>query len=460
MNTENASVRPGAAAIGRRAGTAMSSIPRRELCGLALAVLVLHPSDARAVRFDYQIEAGLAHSDNIGLSESDRVEDTAASLRLSLDASQSGSRVVLQARGSVQYLGYLDDTFDDELRGEFAGRLNWTLLPERIEWRFEDYLGRQPIDVRGGFSPDNQEQVNVFVTGPSLVGRFGPRTRGRLDLRYGNTYAEENRDFNSDRFSATATVLRDFGPTARVAASVEAARVDFDRGPPGTDADYDRLDVYLSHQRELRDIDLRADLGVSSVDFADRPGGRRGEPLLRGSVDWRLSSRGQLSVDVGYQFSDAAQDLVGRAQALSGPLVEDLSGARLQAVPDVFRDRRVNLGYRRTGDRLTWLVRTFYQRIDYDDDVIGDQSNRGGGVRADYRLRERLTLSLGIDADRRRFEIGSRRDNDLRGFAALSQTLARHWSWRVEYQYRERDSDALGADYRENVVAVALSYRR
>ena len=103
----------------------------------------------------------------------------------------------------------MDNTFDDRFRGKFAGNVNWTLLPERLDWVFEDYMSPQQIDEFASSSPDNEQQVNLFVTGPTLYARFGAATRGQFDLRYGNSYAEENDEFNGDRYSAAARVLHD-----------------------------------------------------------------------------------------------------------------------------------------------------------------------------------------------------------------------------------------------------------
>jgi hypothetical protein len=121
-------------------------------------------------------------------------------------------------------------------------------LPERLDWVFQDYMSPQQINDLASSSPDNEQQVNLFVTGPTLYARFGAATRGQFDLRYGNSYAEENDDFNGDRYSAAARVLHDLDATSAISGNLEAADVEYDDS--AQTSDYKRYDAYVGYKRK------------------------------------------------------------------------------------------------------------------------------------------------------------------------------------------------------------------
>ena len=75
---------------------------------------------------------------------------------LHLDRHDLGPR--LDARGNLQYLHYVDGSFDDGFRGALSAQAGWTLIQERLEFVVEDYLSRQPIDTLAAFSPGNEQR--------------------------------------------------------------------------------------------------------------------------------------------------------------------------------------------------------------------------------------------------------------------------------------------------------------
>src|SRR5690606_17994465 len=228
----------------------MSSQERRQAlrqfgtAALPLALLAALPCGAQSLRVDYTVGASVLHSDNINLSQDASESETVVSPELTFEATQSGSATAFKARGRLQYLDYRDDTYPDEARGEFAGQFQWMLVPQRLAFVVEDYLGRQPVDFVAGYSPGNQQQVNVFNAGPSLFVRFGDAMRGQLDLRYSDTHAEETREFNGSRYLAGGRLFRDLGQNRMLSANVEATRVRFDVDASN---DYDRYDGYVGY---------------------------------------------------------------------------------------------------------------------------------------------------------------------------------------------------------------------
>lgn len=421
------------------------------------ASLLALASPVGAVDVDYQIGLSALSSNNIALSNTDTLNDTVLSPKLRLDVSQVGSALNLKARGEYQYLDYLDNTFSNESRSEFAGQLEWALAPQRVHFVLEDYLSSQPTDVLAAFNPGNQQQVNVFSTGPRFFARLGEVTRAQAELSYSNTWAEKTKEFNGDRVGAAARVLRDIDPTRHVGINAEIVQVSFDRAQS---VDYDRFDAFASYDEERDRLTMGIDLGYSRLNRGD---GRSDDsaPLLRANLQWAIASRSTLRADISHEFADAAGDVVARASLIDGPIIATLTNAELLANADVFRQTRVAIGYGYAGERWNVQASPYYQRINYQDTATPDQTSRGGVLSADVRLRPRLTLGAQAVYERRRFSTQARRvDRDYSVQLSLSQQFTRHWSTRLGVQRRERNSDDRVQSYNENQMFIDLSWRK
>jgi len=411
---------------------------------------------AGAVDVDYEVGVAAKRSDNVNLSEFDPISDTVISPRLYFEADQSGSRVQLTAKGDFEYLHYTGDTFDDETRGRFAGSLNWQVLPGHVDFVLQDYLSVLPVDELVPHSPTNLQQVNVLMAGPTLHARFHPTTRGRLDLRYVNSHAEESDDFNSDRYAAAARLIHDINAGHSVSANVEATDIRFDRA--GTASDYRRYDGYATSEMRRKQFDLGADLGYTRLEL-DNTNDHSSYPLARVRLDWRLSPRSLLGTTLRYQVSDATQSLM-EPLAFQRRAFNDFDILYGLVEPSVFRERLIRARYEYRGERTDLQVAPYYRRIRYIEDVIESQDRRGARLALDYRLRPRLTLSLLASAENREYVGIARQDKDRLASIGLANRFTRHWTGRIDLQRRERDSSADGRSYDENAVMVSFSYQR
>jgi len=435
----------------------MQSRDHGRLAVLASALLLALAWPAAAVDVDYQIGLSTLSSNNIGLSNTDTVDETVLSPTLRFDVVQAGSVLNLKARGEYQYLDYLDDTFSNESRSEFAGQLQWALAPQRLHFVVEDYLSSQPTDVLTAFTPGNQQQVNVFTAGPRFFARLGEVTRVQAELRYRNTWAEQPKEFNGARYAAAARLLRDIDPSRHAGINADVSQVTFDRAQS---VDYQRYDAFASYDEERERLTLGVDLGYSRL---NRDDGRSNDsaPLLRAKLEWAIGSRSTLSANIDYEFADAAGDVASRASLVDGPIIATLSNAELLANAEVFRQTRIAAGYRYAGERWSAQASPYYQRITYQDALTPDQSSRGGFAAADVRLRPRLTLGAQVVYERRRFATVDRRvDRDYSVQLTLAQEVTRHWLARLGTQRRERNSVDRLQSYNENQIFIDVIWRR
>lgn len=432
-------------------------LPASLSCAL---VLTMSSGSADAARIDYELGLTALYSDNLTLSPTAAESGTVIAPWLRFGAEQTGSAFALDLRGNLQYLDFPSGTFDDGFRGALSGQAQWTLIEERMVWVFEDYLSRQPVDTLGAFSLDNEQQTNVFVTGPSVFARFGPAMRGQLDLRYGNSRAEETDTFDSDRYNASLRLYREFSRTRRLGFNAEATRVDFDVDSAAV-PDYTRYDAYLGYESEFRRLKHGLDAGYSQLEFRDGRGSTSA-PLLRAHFDWNLAPRSTIDGRLSYQFADAAQDQVVLADDFQDAITDVVGNPQVPVTPDVFRERRVELGYRFGGERLSLQARPYYQRLRYVDAFAQAQDQRGyGGIfEIGYRVRPRLMLSFLVAHDTREFDALARKDRDFSTALSLTNAFTRHWYGSIGLQRRERSSTAAGQDYDENAATISIHYRR
>lgn len=406
---------------------------------------------------DYTIGLSLLHSDNINLSEGAPESDNVLSPQFAFTAKHAGSRLQLDASGSIQYLDFLGNTFKDQPRGQLTGKLDWTVSPERLHFYVQDYLSRQPVSVLNSFTPGNEQQINVFVAGPSLTARLGATTSARFDVRYTNSYAQDTKDFNGNRYSAAARLIHALNPTDELTLTAEGTRADFDNNQDTVG--YTRKDAYIGYTSKLASLDLAIDAGYSWVtpNATDRT---TGGILLRGHADWRATSRSSLILDASRQFADATSDLIARPRDVEIPVISDSSAASTLIGPGLYRENFYQLGYVFRDVRWSAEVHPYYQRIRYQDNVQPDQTNRGGYVQASYRLRSDTTLDLAASRSIRRFPDLLREDRDTIADLGLAHDFSSHWAGRIDLQRRQRSSTDAGQSYHENAVIVSFSYRR
>lgn len=440
---------------GRRPAGSRTRPRRTRLCAAILAVAL--GGSAHAAKINYQFELEGLHSDNIDLSEDDPISETVFVPRLLFDVREEGASIELQARGQVERRFYAGNEFDDETRSEFAGQLNWSLLPQRLNLVFEDYLSDEPINFRDGRYPGNLQQVNVFLGGPSFYARMGSATRFQLDLRAADTYAEVSPDFNGQRYIAAAALQRDLTATSTGSLNLISTKAEFDE--PVFTSDYTRNDVFGRYEGRLRDIEYELDLGYSRLDrdAGDNPS----TTIARAIVQWQISPRSRLRVRARHQFADQVQDMVIRLRDPDESLVPDLVDSSSTLVSaGVYRVRDAEFDYRFRGARFGFRLRPQYRRLLYLDRTDADRTERGVFYEVDYRLRPTMTVTFNGSVRDREFLTRDQDDLDHVYSLGFEHELTRHWGWRGEVLRNERSSNLADPEYKENAVLLTAWWRR
>jgi len=452
---------------------ASTRLARAIVIGLASA-----PTVALAGTFDYTLYAGLEHSNNIALSSDRPISENVFTPGATFQYSQLGSTFQANVAGTFEYRKYLENDFDPQTQTQLAAQANWTAIADRLDFSLEDYAGVQPVDQLSANSPDNQQQTNVIVVGPTLRMRFGDAARGQFELRYIDSYASKVDEFDSSRGLAAFRVFRDLNPTDTLSGNVEFQRVNFDKQP--SSANYDRKEAYLRYTSNLAHFDADILVGGTRLNFDE--GRDATAPLVRLQIGWQPTTQNSLSVAGTYQYADAAQDII----TTPGLLAANASSAdRAEAIDpfantgglgrgsatgigtgsavigsEVYKEKRFEANWVWQQPRLSLTVSPSYSQLRYLDDNTFDQTAKGVSVGVGYRLRPTLTLTGFGTYERTKYDTFDRKDNTTRLGLDLGQQWNRHWSWHASVARERRTSDAVGQSYRETEFFVGVVYRR
>jgi hypothetical protein len=456
-----------------------ASLRSRTMRAVGLAAVAVFcyspcPSARADARLDYALEFGMLYDNNVHLTESAPEGDEMLIPRLLFTFTDDSSRLQANVAGDLSYYHYLRGTFNDDFRGVLAGTALWHILPERFDWVFEDYLGRQPINVLLDNTPDNQQQTNFFVTGPTLKFRLGERLAGQLDLRYSNTYAERTTDFNGNRLSALAAVIYELGATTSLSANVQGQRVGYDNAAQtlgntvqpsdntGQTLNYDREDVYAGYTLKGAHSGFELNVGYTWLDFS-HGGGSDSGPLLRGNFHIDASARSTFSVRVLRGFSDAAQDLITDTNQIG--YIDVGSGLDNMLIsPEPYTETRVDFAYDYHVERFHFSIAPYVRKLVYvnsfDFDNSYNDTARGGYGQFAYQVTQLMNLSVIAGMERRKYSTIDRTDTDRDLGLQMSYEMTRHWQWRVQLQELVRSTTAAGLGYTDHQLLFALRYTR
>jgi hypothetical protein len=455
------------------------------LAGAIGLALIAASGAASADQFNYMLYAGLEHSDNVALSATNPVSQNVLIPGINFSYVQQGSTVQANVLGTLEYRDYLGNAFSNQTLAQLSGQVNWTVLPQRLDFTVQDYAGVQPLSTFASNAPNNQQQTNVLTLGPTLHFRLGDTVLGQAELRYINSDASETKQFNSSRGEAALRLFKDLSSTAQVSLNLESQSVDFQdstapapyfNGDPiaglqGTynNPNYTRNELFGHYVSKLPDLTVDASLGWSQIDFHDAPSAST--PLASITLSWLATPSNRFSATAVHQYSDAAQDMILRAPgqaafgtdaATTNTLVTPLGINTGNSIIDsqVYLDRHVELVYAFSSERLSLSVSPTYGHADYLNNPVFNQTDTGVSTAINYRLTPVMTLFGFGTGESVTYRTLDRRDRTSDYGIGLARQETPHWSWRVSLSHQQRTSTVTGNGYTENEVYFGVIYKR
>ena len=325
---------------------------------IACAAVALSAGTASAADLEYGLEVGVGTSDNITRVPANEIDETIATAGVDLRFVQDGSRVDADILLDLSYFDYLDGTYGSEVFGNAQAELRLALVPDRLEWLFQDSFGQMEINPFEVATPLNRQNVNYFTTGPDLRLRLGSAANLLLFGRMSVTDYEET-PLDAERLTGGLALTRELSSLASVSLNAVAERVDFD--DPVFGSNYDRQSAYLRYQATGARTRLAAEAGYTSLhDFGDSTN----SPLFSLEIERDLSPASTLTLSGGVRSTDAAEALRGGAQSSAFSFRPDAV-----ATADPFETRHASIGWRYQAQRTTIVLsggweEDVYERVD------------------------------------------------------------------------------------------------
>lgn len=402
-----------------------------------------------AANIAYDASLGLGHSDNIRRVSANEEDENiaAAGLRFSLD--QRSTRLQADAIGNFSYAEYLDDTYDSELLGNFAGNARFGIVPQRVEWVVTDNYGQVLGDPFAPLTPDNRENINFFSTGPDLTAAFGSRTRLRFGARYLLT-TYEDRPLDADSVSGELSLLRQLSGASMVSMHARQQQVEYDLA--ALNADYDQFDVFGRYDISGARTDLSVDLGYTQID-RDVAADTEDSLLFRLDAARRLTAASTATLSAGREFANSGSAF---SADQSGNII-GLDAVPGQQTPQPFTNDYATLGWSFARNRTGLTLSVGWSNRVYEGTDAVEQTLTTVGMQFRRDLSSRATLTLNGAYSSGDFEIqGDYKDISAR--VALRWRLSGALALDGSVGRFRRSSDVPAGDYNENQVWLSLVY--
>lgn len=421
----------------------------------ALTLLCPRAASAQAAltrAFNMSVNGGVTYSDNVRRTSTEEVSETMIEAGLRLDLNREQGRLTADVGADLEYLTYLDNTYDDELVGGLDGTAVFAVLPDRFTWTVEDNFGQSFINPQTIDTPDNRQNTNYFSTGPDLVFPLGNRTNLTVDGRWSQTAYEEVSEFDSRRYSGAIGLVR-LLESGSVSLNGTNERVEYDQSSPASS--YDAQSYYLGYTVEGLRTTLELQIGYSAVrDYFDASNGR----LLMIALVRRLSPRSTLSLDAGTDLTDSA-DVFRRDQGIGGVAVDDRPAV---VTADPFQSDYATIAWDLESEHSNLHISADWRRETHERQTESDRERVEGSLAWTRRIRPMLSLVLSGLYGSEDFPNADVSYDEWTVGAGLDWQFARGYSLSLRGDHYSGTGDtSSGPDtgnYDENRIELRLSY--
>jgi hypothetical protein len=355
-----------------------SSDPRR--LSIAIGSILALVSASKAETFVYGVDAGIAETDNVTLVSTDKVSQTIAVADADFDFKQQSRLLDVDAKGNFTYLDYLQGTYSSQLIGRFDGAAHVALIPERLEWVFQDDYGQAALDPFTPVTPANLENINYVSTGPDRALHFGPNSFVNMSARFANVEFETS-PFNSNRLLGSLAWGYQSSAQSSVSLNGDTEHVMFQNTE--LNSDFDRSSGFVRYAVHGARTDLSADLGATAI---DQSGVSTTGGLVKVQLTRKLSAAAKLTLSAGRELTDASTSF----SSLQGGAIGVIGTAPSAQTSDNYTSNYASAGWQYERSRTTVVLSGRWERDIYEGQPLLNNSRSG----AEFRVARKLTRVL------------------------------------------------------------------
>jgi hypothetical protein len=405
---------------------------------------------AQAAAPGYEIQVGLAESDNIQRLPSGGNSDTIGIEELDFTWHDKRPWLKSDIDADLSHLNYFRHTYGQEVVGSFLGQERITLAPQLLSWDIGDVFGQDRVNPLAPITPANRENINYFSTGPTLTLPLGGQTQLNVSGQYGRVDFEHS-PLDSTRLTGVVGLQHDVSPNSNISINATKERTDFKKDQ--LNPDYDRQEAFARFDGKGSRTELGVDLGYGRLDM---PGSHDSIPVARLELSRHVSANSIIGVALGHDYSDGA-DSFRFVQALEG------AGLNTQSTPEAgapFVDSYATLEWNFRLARTTLDVVAAYFREHYQ---TGSPLNNDLAV-VNARAVRRITPVLQLAATE--YLVHQRFNNT--GDAATETDTGLQLTWHagsnvsvfVAYFLSKSSSDIRVNEFTENRLWLSIGYGR
>lgn len=254
----------------------------------------------------YGIDAGVGYSDNVTRAIDGGTAETLAIVGGRFTLARESTRMRLDGQGHLDWVEFLQGTYDGQLFGEVRGAARIHLIGESLDWTVEDSFGQARISLLEPITPENLENVNYLTTGPEL--RLRPTEVDELTLR--GQYVDvsyETSVADTRRYLASIEWLHRMGSRRSVAFYASSEHFELVDDPQA--ADIERREYLLRWSSFGSRGSLHIEAGAVTVDTG---GDTESSPVGNLVLTRELSRHITFSAAVGREFTDSGDLFRGR----------------------------------------------------------------------------------------------------------------------------------------------------
>ena len=393
------------------------------------------------------IQAGVSWSDNLGRA-TDNIKSSAFGL-LGLDFGYDRDSPRLRSHLDVNtvYQSYTNKAFNDGFVGEIFGSGALKLIGDKLEWTAQDNFSQARVDPFVPVGPSNQQNINLFSTGPDLALSIGAQTVLRVSGRYAlATY--EATDFDNERTGGTVALVRRTGPSSSISINGSVDQTTFKEG---SYSGYETRSGYFSYRLAGRRTGGFADLGYLEVTGV---GTNLGGPVANLGVTHKVSAISSLTVSVSTRYGDAGQILRARQE-------QDGAGtgqSTFVSAADPVQDRVASIRWNAVGVRTRLTVNVERSKTSYSQSTFLDRDQWRYSAVIHRRLTQRLDIDAELRAATEDFANVNASNKDLQASLSLGARVGQQTVLRLRYDRFSRSSGEIGGGFSENRIGLVAQF--
>jgi hypothetical protein len=435
---------------------------RTTILGLAVAAALALPYASHAQVADQNtwfvtLDGGVNYTDNVSRSQVDEESETIGTAGLLLGITTDRPNLDADVAAHLEYLHYLDDTFDSEVVGGVNAFVAYAFIPERFLWVVEDNFSQISSDITAVDTPDNRENVNFLSTGPDFTIGLTARTSLQLSGRVSDAYYEE-RETDSQGLSGSVALIRQMSDASSLSLNGSTSETDYDEE---VFSDFRIDSAFLRWQTVTERTTLILDGGYDRV-VQDDPfnlteDDESGGFLARLELSRAVGARSRVGVIAGTGLETPDQGLQ-RIQDVIGVDPGDDEDAIVGS--DAYRADYAFLSFNTDWERGTFAAVVDYRSESHETEIEADRDAYGALIEVSRQISRRFTADLNGRYTKNDFsETGFAFDEWSVG-AGLSMQVSERLSFQARVAHIEGSSDDGTRDFDENTAYIGFSYTR